>query len=119
MAQGKALTAEDKKAIVSLKDYFDSTKNDLQELAKPSVKKVANALGFGIATIKRTMADHSRGVDFDELENVFRGRPQRALSDSTQAIVRNYIRNANKEGAYITLEMLCQHLEEVFARTEI
>ena len=47
MAQGKALTAEDKKAIVSLKDYFDSTKNDLQELAKPSVKKVANALGFG------------------------------------------------------------------------
>ncbi|WP_419662058.1 putative transposase [Desulfosarcina variabilis str. Montpellier] len=59
------------------------------------------------------MADYSRGVNFNEVETVFRGRPQRALSDSTQAIVRDYIRKANKEGAYITLEMLCQHLEEV------
>ena len=113
MAQGRALTAEDKQAIVSLKDYFDRTKNDFQEQAISSAQKVANALGFGIATVKRTMADRSRGVDFDELENVFRGRPQRALSDSAQAIVRDYIRKANKEGAYITLEMLCQHLEEV------
>ena len=113
MAQGKALTSEEKKAIVALKDYFDRTKDDSQEWASPSAQKVANALGFGIATVKRTMADYSRGVNFNEVETVFRGRPQRALSDSTQAIVRDYIRKANKEGAYITLEMLCQHLEEV------
>jgi len=113
MAQGKALTPEDKNAIVSLKEYFDRTKNDLQEQSSPSVQKVANALGFGIATIKRTMADYSRGVNFDEVEKVFRGRPQRVLSESAQTIVRDYIRKANKEGAYITLEMLCQHLEEV------
>ena len=118
MAQGKALTPEGKKAIVSLKEYFDRTKNDLQEQSSPSVQKVANALGFGIATIKRTMADYSRGVNFDELEKVFRGRPQRVLSESTQTIVRDYIRKANKEGAYITLEMLCQHLEEVVPKQE-
>lgn len=112
MAQGKALTPEDKKSIVALKEYFDRTKNDLLEQSNPSVQKVANAFGFGIATVKRTMADYSRGVNFDEVEKVFRGRPQRALSDSTQTIVRDYIRKANKEGAYITLEMLCQHLEE-------
>jgi len=113
MAQGKALTSEEKKAIVVLKEYFDRTKNDLQELASPSVLKVSNALGFGIATVKRTMADYSRGVNFDKVEEVFRGRPQRALSDSTQTIVRDYIRTANKGGAYITLEMLYQHLEDV------
>jgi transposase len=118
MAQGKALTAEEKNAIVSLKDYFDRTKNDSQEHVSPSVQKVANALGFGIATVKRTMADYSRGVNFDEVETVFRGRPQRALSDSTQTIVRDYIRKANKEGAYITLEMLCQHLEDVDSEQE-
>lgn len=118
MAQGKALTPEGKKAIVSLKEYFDRTKNDLQEQSSPSVQKVANALGFGIATIKRTMADYSRGVNFDEVEKVFRGRPQRVLSESTQTIVRDYIRKANKEGAYITLEMLCQHLEEVVPKQE-
>ncbi len=113
LAQGKALTSEEKKAIVVLKEYFDRTKNDLQELASPSVLKVSNALGFGIATVKRTMADYSRGVNFDNMEKVFRGRPQRALSNSTQTIVRDYIRTANKEGAYITLEMLYQHLEDV------
>ncbi|MCP4392717.1 MAG: hypothetical protein GY804_00325 [Alphaproteobacteria bacterium] len=118
MAQGKALTSEDKKAIVSLKEYFDRTVHDLQEQASPSVQKVANALGFGIATVKRTMADYSRGVNFDDAEKVFRGRPQRALSDSTQTIVRDYIRKANKEGAYITLEMLCQHLEEAVPEQE-
>ena len=46
MAQGKALTAEYKKTIVCLKDYFDRTRNDLQEQTRPSVQKVANALGF-------------------------------------------------------------------------
>ena len=118
MAQGKTLTPEDKKAIVALKEYFDRTKNDLQEQASPSVQKVSNALGFGIATVKRTMADYRRGVNFDKVEKIFRGRPQRALSDSTQTIARDYIRKANKEGAYITLEMLCQHLEEVVPKQE-
>jgi transposase len=118
MAQGKALTPEDKKTIVTLKKYFDRTINDLQEHASPSVQKVSNALGFGIATIKRTMADYKRGVNLDEPEKIFRGRPQRALSDSTQTIVRDYICKANKEGAYITLEMLCQYLEDTVPEQE-
>lgn len=118
MAQGKALTPEDKKAIVALKEYFDRTRNDIEEQICPSVEKVANALGFGMATVKRIMADYGRGVNFDEKDKVFRGRPQRVLSDSTQTIVRDYIRKANKEGAYITLEMLCQYLEEVVPEQE-
>ncbi len=118
MAQGKALTPEDKKAIVALKEYFDRTRNDLEEQECLSVERVVNALGFGIATVKRTMADHSRGVNFDKVETVFRGRPERALFDSTQTIVRDYIRKANKEGAYITLEMLWQYLEEIAPEQE-
>ena len=43
MAQGKALTSEEKKAIVALKDYFDRTKDDSQEWASPSAQKVANS----------------------------------------------------------------------------
>jgi transposase len=113
MGQGKPLTLEDKKTVVALKKYFDRTKGDLQELESPSVQKVTNALGFGIATIKRIMADHNRGASFEEPDKIYRGRPQRALSDSMQTVTREYIRMANKEGAYITLEMLCQHLEDI------
>ena len=112
MGQGKPLTSEEKKLIVALKEYFDRTKDDFKEQECPSAQKVANALGFGIATIKRIMSDYNRGISFEVAEQAFRGRPQRVLHDSTQTIVRDYIRNANKEGAYITLEMLCRHLAE-------
>lgn len=110
MGQGKSLTPEEKRSIVSLKMYFDRTKDDFQEQENSSAQKVANALGFGVATIKRIMADYNRGTNFDITEQAFRGRPQRVLSESIQTAVRHYIRQANKEGAYITLEMLCQHL---------
>jgi transposase len=118
MAQGKPLTPEEKKAIVALKEYFDRTINDIEEQETLSVQRVANALGFGLATVKRTMADYSRGVNFNEVEKIYRGRPQHALSDSAQAIVRDYIRKANKEGAYITLETLWLHLEEIAPEQE-
>ena len=118
MAQGKALTPEEKKAIVALKEYFDRTIDDLEEQGELSVQRVSNALGFGLSTVRRTMADYSRGINFDKESIVYRGRPQLALSDSAQTIVREYIRNANKEGAYITLETLCQYLEEVAPEQE-
>ena len=93
MAQGKPLTPEEKKAIVALKEYFDRTIDDLKEQEVLSVERVSNALGFGLATVKRTMADYSRGVNFDKELIAYRGRPQQALSDSAQTIVREYIRN--------------------------
>jgi len=118
MAQGKALTPEEKKAIVALKKYFDRTVDDLEEQEALSAQRVSNALGFGLATVRRTMADYNRGVNFNKETTVYRGRPQRALSDSAQTIVREHIRNANKEGAYMTLETLWQYLEEVVPEQE-
>lgn len=118
MGQGKALTPGEKKTIVSLKEYFDQSKNDLQEQKCSSAQRVANSLGFGIATIKRTMADFNRGVNFEDTKRAYRGRSQRALSDSAQTVVRDYIRDANREGAYITLETLCRHVEEVASSRE-
>ena len=75
MAQGKALTPEEKKAIVALKQYFDRTVGDLEEQEELSVQRVSNALGFGLSTVRKTMADYSRGVDFDKESIVYRGRP--------------------------------------------
>ena len=86
--QGKPLTATDKETIVKLKRYFDLTRDDPQEQARPSVQRVVNALNIGIATVKRTMADHNRGVDFMDPEEIHRGRPPRALADSLQTVTR-------------------------------
>ncbi len=111
--QGKALTPAEKETIILLKKYFDRTKGDLQEQESSSVQRVVNALGVGTATVKRVMADHNRGVDFSEQAIVHKGRPPRSLSDSMQSVTREYVRTANKNGAHITLDLLCKHLEEI------
>jgi len=105
--QGSPLTPEFKRAIVLLKDYFDRTKGDSREQDCSSAQRAANALGVGIATVKRVMADCNRNPDVLEREvSLRRGRPPRALADSLQTITRDYVRQANREGAHITLEML-------------
>lgn len=111
--QGKPLTSKDKETVVKLKKYFDYTKNNQEEYSCPSVQRVVNALDIGIATVKRIMADYKRGVSFIEQAEVHRGRRPRALSNSMLTVTRNYVRNANREGKYITLEILCQHLKNV------
>lgn len=109
--QGRPLTPEVRDAIVTLKGYFDRTRDDPEEQALLGVERVANALEIGIATVKRVMADHNRGGSFVDQEETRRGRPPRALSDSLQTVTREHVRRANREGTQLTLEMLCQHLE--------
>ena len=55
--RGKPLSPEKKKITVSVKQYFD--RNELSP-AEPSVKRTAEALGIGVATVKRIMAEHNR-----------------------------------------------------------
>jgi transposase len=116
--QGKSLTPKEKEIIVILKRYFDRTRDDPQEQASLSVQRVVNALGISIATVKRVMADCNRGVSFVDKEEIHRGRPPRALSSSMQTATREYVRKANREGAYITLEMLHQHLKAIKSEQE-
>jgi transposase len=111
--RGKPLTVKEKETIVKLKKYFDCARDDPQEQACPSVQRVVNALNISIATIKRVMADHNRGVDFVDQERIHRGRPPRMLRDSLQTVTREYVRQANMEGQYITLETLCEHLKAI------
>jgi transposase len=111
--QGRPLTPEFKRAIVLLKDYFDRTKDDVREPDRPSAERTANALGVGIATVKRVMAGYNRSPELlDRTDSIRRGRPPRVLSDSLQTITRDYVRQANREGSHLTLEMLAEHLQQ-------
>ena len=58
--QGRPLRPDFKRAIVLVKDYFDRTKGDLREQEGSSAERTANALGVGLATVKRVMADSKR-----------------------------------------------------------
>ena len=98
--RGKPLSPEVKKLIVTAKQYFDRIKIKPKE---PSVNRTADALGIGIATVKRIMANYNRDPKLLEEEGKMRGRPVHAVNASHQEVVRTYIRNANNNGEHITL----------------
>ena len=100
---------EIKKIVVSVKIYFDQNK---LAPAEPSVKRTADALGIGVATVKRIMADYNRDPDLLDEPTKMRGRPDHAVSVSHQESVRAYIRTANKKGEHITLDDICNFLKE-------
>jgi transposase len=111
--QGRPLSPEFKRAIVLVKDYFDRAKGALREQEDSSTERTAHALGVGLATVKRVMADSKRSpAGLIQEESIRRGRPPRVLSDSLQTITREYVRQANREGSHLTLEMLSEYLKE-------
>lgn len=117
--QGRQIHPEIKKAIVHIKGYFKRTSLDENEHLKPCDERTANALGLGIATVRRVMADFNRDPDLLEMPPKDKGRPGHVMPEALQSLVREYIRSANKEGMYITLDMLRQHLIEFNSSSEI
>ncbi len=57
------------------------------------------------------MADFNRNPELLNKESTRRGHPPRIIAESLQALTREYIRQANQEGRYITLEMLSNYLK--------
>ena len=108
-SRGRPLSSETKKIIVSVKEYFDGKKFKPME---PSVKRTADALGIGVATVKRVMADYNRDPKSIDEPSKMRGRPDHAVNATHQEAVRAYIRAANKQGKYITLSDIGDFLKE-------
>lgn len=109
--QGKALTPEVKKLVVSVKSYFDRCKNR-KEISASSVQKTADAMNIGVATAKRIMADYNRNPNSLKRPPGNRGRKPYTIDASFQEKVRVYIREANRNGAYITLNKIRDFLLE-------
>ncbi len=108
--QGKPLTPEVKKLIVSIKHYFDQ---NVQIITKSSAEHAACAAGIGVTTVKRIMADYNRNPNLLDKPPGIRGRRSYAVSISHQERVRQYVRNANQNGEYITLETIRDFLQEI------
>ena len=110
--RGKPLTPETKRHVVSVKQYFDQ--NKLMP-AEPSVKRTAEAIGIGVATVKRIMADYNRDPNLLNEPTKMRGRPVHSVSASYQESVRSYVRAANNKGEHITLADIRDFLKKEYA----
>ncbi|MCD4805971.1 MAG: transposase [Methanococcoides sp.] len=83
--------------------------------AEPSVKRTAEAIGIGVATVKRIMADYNRDPNLLNEPTKMRGRPVHSVSASYQESVRSYVRAANNKGEHITLADIRDFLKKEYA----
>src|SRR5271156_621038 len=109
--QGRPFTPEERKFIVSIKQYFDRNKQ-ASEARDSSAQRTADALGIGIATVHRVMASYHKDPENLDAPPKPRGCPEYAIGAFYQEMVRSYIRAANAEGKYITLETIAKYLQE-------
>lgn len=109
--RGKPFTTEEKNFIVTLKQYFDRNKTESGP-KDSSVQKTADALGIGLATVNRVMASYQKDPQSLNVPPKPKGCPKYAIDASHQEKVRSYIRKANAEGRYITIETILSFLQE-------
>jgi transposase len=108
--RGKPLEPGEKRAIVSLKAYFDRNKKEFG-LTDPSVQLTADALEMGLSTVKRVMADYRRDPLLLNKPPEPKGRQSYAIDCSHEEMVRSFIRNANRNGQYITIATLSELIQ--------
>ena len=108
---GKPLCPEEKRLLVSVKQYFDRNKSEFGS-SESAAQMAADALGMGLATVNRVMANYRKDPDSINAPPQVRGRPTYSVDVSHQEAVRSYIRKANLEGRHITLESIRSLLQE-------
>ena len=109
-AKGSPISPEIKKATVQLKEYFDRNRDDFGSL-ETSVEMTSDALGIGVASVKRILADFSKDPRLLDNPPQLRGRPAHSVGASQESVVRAYVLEANKHGSYITLETIRDYLK--------
>ena len=115
--QGSPLSPDIKQCVVLLKQYFDSNRKTFG-VSDTSYEMTADALQIGEATVRRILADYRKNPDNICKASQPRGKPQYVINDNYQQSVREYIRKANSNGEYITLEMIRDYLiRECFVET--
>jgi transposase len=109
--QGKPLSPEVRKFIVSVKQYFDRNKADFGQ-TELSSQMTADALSIGVATVNRVIADYNKDPRLLDKVPQTRGRPCYSINASHETAVRNFIREANQQGRYITLDIIGDFLNK-------
>jgi transposase len=109
--KGKPFGPEGKRLLVSVKQYFDRNKSEFGA-SEPATQMTADALGIGLATVNRVMANYRKNPDSINTPPQVRGRPTHSIDVSNQEAIRTYIRQANLDGSHISLESIRNFLQE-------
>lgn len=112
--QGVEFTPEMRKIVVNTKHFFDNLKLSPNNLENSATRLTASALGIGEITVKRIMAVYNKngeeGLDWSYFSD--RGHPAYTNESSTEPLIRQFIRNANRNGEQVNVEIIRQFMQE-------
>lgn len=110
--QGKQLPSEMVEAVVRLKNHYDKERKAGKSVStKDAAKRTADALGIGIATVKRTMAQYKKDGNKVVVRIKERpGRPPTGICPIAQPIVREFVRTENLGGRRVSIGRVCKFL---------
>jgi transposase len=110
--QGIEFTPEMRQLVVNVKQFFDQNKQNPQALQDCATALTASALGISESTVKIIMAAfNKKGVDgltWSHVNN--RGRPSFIIEQGIESVIRQFVREANKSGKQITIDVIAKHL---------
>lgn len=106
--QGVEFTSEMRKMVVNVKHFFDNAKKTKDSLARPASQLTASALNISESTVKVIMSAFKQkgeeGLDFSGTQQ--RGRPPYALESGIEPLIRQFIRQANRNGEQVNIEII-------------
>ncbi len=110
--QGKQLSADLVEMVVRLKQFHDTERKAEKFVStKNAADRTAKAMGIGVATVKRIMANYKKHDDQVIVSTKPRpGRPPSRICPVMQPIVREYIRKENLSGQQISINKVCKFL---------
>ena len=111
--QGKEFTQGMKQLVLNLKEFNDIQRRENDYKAVWAIEQTAKGLGIGQATVRRIMAEYNKNKQrVPHAEPKTRGKPEYAIPQSLQPVVRQYIRSQNLKGLHVSVDLVRQHLEE-------
>jgi transposase len=115
--QGIEFTPEMRKLVVNVKQFFTLNKKN-QELfdAKSAISLTALAMGISESSVGKITAAFNKGGDdilsWSNAEN--RGRPPYTVEAGLETTVRQLVRNANRNGEQVTVDIIKKFLLDNF-----
>ena len=86
-AKGKPLTSGEKRLLISVKQYLDRNKLEFGS-SDSAAQMTSDALGVGLSTVTRVLAQYHKDPDSIHAPPQIRGRPVYSIESSNQEAVR-------------------------------
>jgi transposase len=114
--QGKEFTPEMKQFVRNLKRHVDAEKRAGKYVStKNAVKRVAEGLDIGEATVKRILADSASPASQVTRSPRVRGKPSYRVPQNLQPVIRTFVREKNLQGQNIRVDDIQRYLSQEYS----